>query len=402
MVDIAYSVEIDIAKTDFASGALDVSERVLAFSCAEGAEAAYELVTQPARLLLTLYNGDGAFFPDGGGAYAGSVRRGLLVRVRMAYGGQTQQLWYGWIESWQFDPNPLSQQPVVIITAIDRSYELFDAEYTPRMAMDVRVDEEIRQVLDDVLALPYAESETTGHILFDYSEFGTATFADNSPYYALGQAVETLDYTGTPPLAETETLNARQYIEMLTAAEMDGLFWWSGRDGKFRFLDRHYYLDHQAVVATVGASSTAPLLVAGPALYGDDLINRATIHYTIRRVGTPNSTLYEMDEPLVLYGNGSREFTAQYRDPDAPNAHVYGIDMAYPVAGSDYTVNQISDGSGLNYQQYAEVHVEFGASSARVMVRNLSPTLPIWFTTFRLRGTPLSTYDRRSVTRSRR
>lgn len=398
MVDITYTIMLDIAKTAFASGALDVTGRTLGFQCAEGCSMPYELVAQPARLILTLDNADGAFFPDGGGTYAGTIRRGLMVRVQMTY-ITTQTLWTGWIDTWQFEIHPLSQRPVVIITAIDRSYELSESEYGPRLEYNIRTDAEIQRVLDDTLALPYTSS-SAGHAVFDYDVFGTGVFGDNSAYCDFETGLTTLDYAGTPILAPQERLNARQYIEMLVAAEAEGLFWWSGRAGKFRFFNRRHYLHYASIQATVGDSSAAPLLSAGPALYGDVLINRASIAYTIRATGAANSVLYEMDEPLVLYGNAERQFTAQYRDPDVPGAQVYGVDMVYPLPYTDYAVNQISDGSGLDYMQYASVAVEFGASSARVTLRNMSNTLPIWFTMFRLRGTPLTTYDVRTVTRS--
>jgi hypothetical protein len=348
--------------------------------------------------LFVLDNSDGAFFPDAGGTYAASLKKGLLVRFTMTY-STSQQLWKGWIEDWTFDIDPNGQK-IVTVTATDKSYEMQEAEYIPTLATDVLVSTEINNVLTSgLIALPYTVS-TVGGAIYDYSVYDSAYYMDAAPYIDLETSAETLDYTGDVPegmLKPLEPLNAQQYIAQLCLAEMDGVFYWDGRVGQYRFLDRRYEINNPTVRGTF---TGAGIVDAGQPAYGDDVINRMTVGYALRKEGTAASTLYAIDSPITLRGGEERMFSAQYRDPAVPTARCSGMDMLTPVSGTDYVAYQFSDGSGTNQTTKLLVNVQFGSQSAKVTLRNLEMAAAIYVTTLQLRGTPLTTYERQTVTKS--
>lgn len=390
-----YRVEIDTLKNFFASGTTDLSDRVHAFSCRQGAGSTYDSYCPPAEASVVLDNRDGAFWPDGGGAYADILKRGMMLRIVMVLdidgAPSEQQLFAGWIDTWQFTLDQRGSE-AVIINITDKSYDLMSTAYNPRVARDVLISDEIRHVLSHAIALPY-EGGDAGGVFLDYSALNDCWLADPDSYLDIETSAETLAYTGDVDKPDG-MLTVEQYLRILAAAEMEGFLCWDARQSKYRFWSRRYYMSNPDADITLTSDDlpTGQLL-----LPGDDVLNDVTVNYVRRSAGTEASVLWQIDEPVCIWPGEEREFIALYRDPSNPGVACTAIDVIPPVRGVDYAGYMASIEEGTQATNELQIRYALGAREAAIYIRNGHATAALWVTLLQVRGTPLLAYDMRST-----
>lgn len=325
------------------------------------------------------------------------VTPGMLVRLTATRNGTTQVLWLGRITKMTptFGDN---QEPRMSITAEDVMLDLLDAEYqVPLMTSSPTADLALAQMFDDstVVQWPYAHNFWMLGVA-NASEVGVSTYLyentlTDTSSLETGQTV--FSYLGdrAQGLEDREDgVSAQGYIRDLTNAEF-GRFFYNSRTGQFHLHNRSH--DTLNDSSNVTQTFTADDLDGVDPLYADDLKNQVSIKFTERTVGSASSVIWSATNvPFILKGNTSKTITARYFDATDNTIKISAADYLTPVAGTDYTANTNQNGSGTDMTTAVSLGVEFGASTAKLIISNSGIT-DIYVTLLRLRGTPLTAKD---------
>lgn len=390
MASATYDVMIDIDRDSaYGHAKSDLTAYVQRMTWNNGMSTPFQEVAPPARLTITLDNTSGAFDPDNAGAaYYGLLKKGTLVRVRATYSATTYTLFIGKVTTLTIEPGVYGRE--VTLQANDLMAEMLDAEYIPPLQTTVRTDEVLESLFDSgIIALPYA---TDYWILglTGYSELGSTTIpvgATDMIDFDAGKT--TLAYAGDNAGSETG-ISAQGYIRDVVAAECGGRFFFNSRTGKFTFHNRHHDTNY-----TVDEAMTGGDIDTMDYTYQEDIINRVSINYQTRKLGTAASVLWELDEPITLGPGVSKTITARYRDPDNESAHVGAMDCLPPSPGVDYIAYRTGTSTVMTHD--LNITPNWGGSSAKVQLTNGNGTASITLSTLVLRGTPIITYSKQSA-----
>lgn len=390
MTTAAYSVKIDIDRdSTYGHAKSDITPYVRNLSWNNGMSSPYQEIAPPARLSITLDNSGGAFDLDNASAaYYGLLTKGALVRVQATYSATTYTLFIGKLSAITIEPGVYGRDAT--LQATDLMAELLDAEYVPPLQTNVRTDEVLEAMFaSGIIALPYA---TDYWILgvSGYSELGSTTvLLGAADMIDFENGVTTLSYAGDN--AGTERgISAQGYIRDAVAAECGGRFFFNSRTGKFTFHNRHHDANY-----TIDETLTGAAIDSMAYRVQDDIVNRVTIGYQPRTLGTAGSIVWELDAPIVLEPGVSKTIVARYRDPDNESAHV-GVINPLPIAmGTDATAYITNTAIDITAQLSATPN--WGGSSAKVQLTNGSGTQSMTVSTLKLRGTPLTSYGKQSV-----
>lgn len=390
MTSAVYLVEVDFDKdAAYAHALSNISGYVLNMTWNNGMTNPEQEFANPAQLSLTLDNSHGDFnLEDSSATFYGLFKQGLLVRVRAVFSSTTYTLFIGKLTA----QAPLTMdnygELTYTLTARDLMEELLDVEFAPELETDVTTDTALRQPFaQGVVALPYASSfwilgvSTLG---VDTVLLGEAAMVD----FDTGNT--TLAYAGDTVGGNT-TVRAQQFLREITAAECGGRFFFNSRTGKFTFHNRHHDTNPTSA-ATLNADDydEASYTPQSP------VVNKATIHYQPREVGAAGSVIYSNPNPILLAGRESKSLTVRYKDATVEDARIGAMDFVTPQPGVDYIANVEQDGSGAVATHLVVVSVDFGATSATITLTNARPRRT-YVTTLQLRGTPLRSFARDSV-----
>jgi len=360
----------------------------------DGMERAYIGMPTPARALLTLNNLSGDWLPENSSSELfGHLSKGLLIFIEADHLGVTYPLWRGTIAGVEISPD--DAEPVARLVAEDGMSIINQATYEPPLLLDVTTGEALTHLFDSgAIRYPYP-----GEFAIidggDYAKIDEARIFENViTSFEDGQTQ--LAYVGDN-LERGAGVGVQSYIAALVGAECGGRFFYDGTDGRYKFHDRHRDFLRAGSYTDLGRDELTNMSY----VWGDDLANDITINYAPRRVGSAGSVMYSMENlPLRLAAGQSRSFTAAYRNGDSASA-VGGIDMIRPVAGTDYAaeseVLKNNEGAPTDRTERLLVRVQFGATSANVTVMNTGGEA-VNVTLFRLRGTPLISDSRATVT----
>ena len=378
----------------------NVTAIVEAFDCAGGMTTYNQEMGQAAMAAITLRNDAGQWLMDNvGAAYYSLLKRGVLIRWRLTYGGTTQQMWAGRIAGASV-PNlsAFAANKQVMLQASDWTDDMVAGTYAPKLTEDVRVDTELATVMESgAVPMPYASS---GWVLgYSTLEVNT-TLIDMSGYYEFDTAQETLEYVGDESGTEQGT-SAFGYIQDLVMAEMGGRFLYDPRATKYRFRDRQRDLRTSTVTATLTAALLAQTSTSGvqmpPLVWGDTMVSSVALSYELRTAGAAGSVIWTAENlPRLLRAGKDTRYSVRFRDPDALSP-CGATDVLYPVAGTDYTANAASDGTGADMLTYLRVLTEINARGASIRVFNTHATTDLYVRLMQIRGTPLVISDRRTV-----
>jgi hypothetical protein len=124
----------------------------------------------------------------------------------------------------------------------------------------------------------------------------------------------------------------------------------------------------------------------------DEVYNRVNVRIFPRAQDAAATTvLFTLQSAIELLPGERTTFTAPYRDPSEQASRVSGTNMQPVEHTTDYLFTGGKDGGGTDLTDNLSVDVEFGGSSAEVMLLNAGPKG--FLSTFQLRGKGLYTYD---------
>ncbi len=392
-----YKLQIDFGHGGSYSHALaDVTARWMNFNLVYGFQDPYGVVAPPSKLTFRLRNNDGLLTPSNtSSAFYGLLTRGTLVKITATYNGTTYINWTGKIASIKprieqtADPQ---NNAVVDITAEDPMQKLLKGQIFPKLQTSVTINAALTAIMNSTdmpVVWPYASSWA----VLDVSVMGTARLYSPDLLTASVSST-TLPYVGDNASDRYNSVGMGSYITDLMMAECGGRFFWNG--SKFEFQDR-YYSSNQALSPGVALTLYSDDLRNADYRYGEDLVNAVTVTFEPRQVGSVGTVLYSAPRVITLRALDSLTVNCQYRDPNTPNARIGALTTIDPVAGTDYIANTASDGSGSNVTAYITASLQAKAQSASVTLVN--PTgIDVYITTLQVRGTPLYTYERQTVT----
>lgn len=281
---------------------------------------------------------------------------------------------------------------MAVLEFTDPMLELLDTEYQPPLQTGITVNVAMAKIFDEAIApFPYSAAYwmlgTQGA-----SELGLTTTIYAPPAYSFETGITTLNYVGDNQHEGSGGIQAQTFLRNMVDAEIDGRFYFDAPTGAFTFHNRH----HDTLNATIAQDITDADFEADMCSFLDseDLINFATLTYQPRKVGTAGSVIWNADNlPITIRSLDTFKTTARYRDATLKNARIGAKDTIVPVAGTDYAV---VNAAGESANSSLNMQVAFNANSAAiVLVNTVNQTLTI--NTLQLRGTPLQTFDSRSV-----
>lgn len=389
---INYKVEIDSGRDATYGQAIDdITSRVMDIEWTVGMDEPYQDFAPPARLSMKLDNRDRELGPDRDATYAGVLLVGTLIRVRAEFDSTWHTLWEGKLTLVSV-PTGISdtEHDVVYVEAQDPMMLLLESEFTPELMTNVTVDQAIQAVFDTgAFVWPYDGR----YWVLGASLLGEDTYLLENLATELEPAGTTLMWVGD--VGGDSGTRVQQYLRWLVAAEGGGRFFYQPRTGQFVFQNRYHDADQTTPAMTLRTDEQIIRLDPDPQ---PRLKNDITVEYEPRVVGAADSILAVSDNmPLQLAPGHERRIILRYRDPDNPDARVGGLDVTAPVPGSDLVANSAANGSGLDMSAQVGMAITIGARQAEIVLVN-STGVNIWVQLLRIRGTPLTSYNRAAAT----
>lgn len=391
MTSAIYEVWVDFNRDgDYSHALADISAYVTGLTWNNGMNQPEQEFATPATLTLTLDNSMGDFnLEDEASPFYGLFQQGLLVQVRAIFNSTIYPLFIGKLTA----PAPLVMgnysEHIYTLTARDLMDDLLDVEFVPDLQTDVTTDVALKQPFQKgVIAIPYAAS---------FWILGQSTLGVNTVLLGETEMIDfdtgktTLAYVGDTSGGNTTT-RAQQYLRDIVAAECGGRFFYNTRTGKFTFHSRHHDINPTSAATLAKDDYDTADYVPQSAV-----VNKVTVHYQPREVGAAGTVIYSNPNTIRLVGGETKTLTVRYRDATVENARIGAMDFINPKPGLDYIANAEADGSGNTVTARVIVSVKFGATSAEITLVNTRGR-DTYLTTLQLRGTPLRSFNRESVT----
>lgn len=403
-----YEIYVDIDRDGlFANGLGDISKYVISCSWNTGLASPWDDLAGSGRMTLLINNAGGQFgLTDTSSTYYGLINHGSLVRVRIIKDGIKTQMAVLKIKDFQYfakpdkEKNPMEHQLQIVCEDPIRTF--LEQDFTPELRLNVRVDEALTEIFEQAQFIyPYdgawfyiGTSEIGGSdIIYDYTQEDLLDFEE---------AYSILPYTGDN-MDRGNGVKIQSYLRDILQAEFNGIFFWNVRTEQFKFLHRHHNLIAQKSPFIQRTSSHTfdmrDIASANPA-YSKDLVNDVTVNYYPRTVGSPGSVVASSSAvPFALAAGSERFISMRYRDENNPSASIGALDVIPPRIGFDAIGNSEDDGSGDDWTRYLDVDLAH-SSGEEALVRVYAKKVgdPIYVTTLQIRGTPIISYQRESVT----
>lgn len=121
---------------------------------------------------------------------------------------------------------------------------------------------------------------------------------------------------------------------------------------------------------------------------GKHEFNATNISFSGRDVGTPLSTIFQIDEPLLIRAGRSRKLSCRYRD--SSKNPIGALAFTIPTRFTDYIAN--SDGTDTSSDYTTDIVISLideDGSRANFEIYHLKP-IDLYLGTFKIRGTPLA------------
>jgi hypothetical protein len=352
----------------------------------------YDYISNAAYLQLTIDNSDGAFLLEQPSAdYYGYLRRGTLVRVQMSRNAAT---WTNMVTLKIEEINPIfvaDGSHEVTIKCTDIMAEFLNKDFIAPLQTDVTTDEIITKAHTGAAAIWPYESY--------YQFIGHTSIGDGkAPFYGPDWIDFEVGETTFPfygdNLDKGQGTKLQQYIKDAVQAEVFGIYYFSPKEEKFKFLSRYHASD-----TAVSWNVTSSIMDIPKYTSGRDLVNEFTLAYYPRAQGSSGTVLYQSDSvPIKIAQNSFKRITARYRDVGNENSSVGALEVLGIVKDTDITVNGLADGTGNNVVSFVDITLVKGAASSEIIIANRREVRPVYVTFLQLRGTPLTTYNREQVT----
>lgn len=358
----------------------DLTADVLALSWRLGLAAPFDAVAAPSWAQITVRNAGRDYSPE----RAAHLLPGKGVRIQCTAGGMTRTHFTGFIERVEPLPGDWGARIAALHAAgPELQLERCQARLPPQP--NARAGAIIAALLD---AAPVRPVTLAGCWVLDYA--GQAELGANTRLPAMHPRSLEAGQSVFAYAAEiwSEGLPALAAIRQLAESERGRFF--TDREGRFVFTDRHYTLRPAAPAASYDDD------MAGLAYqFGAGLANRVQVRVIPRGIGAAGTSLWTLAGPQRL-PPGTWAVTARFRDADRRPAGA--LTVMPPAPTLDYRASTLPDGTGADRtDQVIALLTEVTAGWARLEFRNRGPDAVYLLAGARLRGTPVILGDAATV-----
>lgn len=391
-----YKVQLDVDDTRaYTSGLCDLYG-VTEVNWSAGMGVPYQQISTPAMLRIVLSNADGRYdIDDENSDYYGLIHPGRLIRVQSILEGVTVTMTELRIVDVQEVFGEFVLFPTLVITCQDKIKELLEFEYDAPLQQDVTTDEPITEI-HRTAEVVWPNNRSYFFVDQDAIDGTKELYNLDDIDFQTGRT--TLNWAGDA-LGQGGQSNAQRIIRDMLKAEIFGIYFFQPRTGMYRFLNRLHATDTAASVAlrTDGNYLTQAQTSRGRNPYGLGPLNTMKINYIPRVVGTPSTIIYTADDvPIRLEPHTVKTIRARYYDPDNDDARIGAVDVIPLQRGVDITINRKANGSGQDALKRVAIQHEAQANVSIITLEN-TKNKRVYVTSLQVRGTPLITYQRKSV-----
>lgn len=288
---------------------------------------------------------------------------------------------------------------VAVLTFTDWTLDFLDTEYIPPLYTDVTVDEPL---LDTLRSAKVPVGYITDYWLMGvqgYSILDTSTIlggdAGNSESL-FDTAITETAFVGDNSLDGKDGVSMQTFQRDLVGAEVYGRYFYDPHEFGYVFHNRHR--DALATSAyTLTENDYEPNMSS---FIKTPVLNHSTVTFQPRSTGTAGTVIWAKDESYIGLYNEMTTITARYRDVANPSARIGATDVLQLIPGTDYVI--IEPQYGTDVTTSVSVSMVIGANSAEITIDNTRNTFAIHVTTLQIRGTPLKTFNQRTVFSTRR
>lgn len=372
----------------FAGYANDVTIYTKSATFKSGALSAYDAIAASSYMEIKLSNANGDFnLQDSTSKYYGKLRRGTLVKAQASLNGSNWTTLSVLKISDIIPVYSMKGDHDVILKCSDVLKGFLNQDFVAPLQTNVRIDE----ILDAIHATAKAIYPYESY----YQFFGHSSIGDGrSPFdggvWADFETAETtLPFYGDN-LDRGQGVKAGQYIKDAVQAEIFGLYWFSPRSERFRFLSR-YHASDTAISWYLNTTITDVPVYS----YARDLVNDFALGYFPRAIGAANSVLWASDNvPFQLNAQETRRIAVKYRDPNQASASVGALVVDDLIRGVDFIANSEADGSGTDWTHFLTVTLLKGTATSEIVFYNRKIGDPAYITTLQVKGTPITAYNK--------
>jgi len=325
--------------------------------------------------------------------YGNLMLEGTIARLRMTVNSTTKTLYEGRIDSLDLSAGSTSRR-VATLTLSDPMLDLLDTEATIPLYTNITPDTAISNILDlAVIPLPYIDSYWMLGIE-GASELGETTYIFSKGSPELGAGSTTYNYVGDNTIGDGKAVSVQTLLRDIVAGEIYGRFFWKSSIANFCFQARS--LDFNNWNTSIFTMTDADYEVDASVYTRAHVTNKSFVTYQPRKVGTPATVLWSADDVPFTMGATKKKIVARFRDVNNESARVGATDVIAPVANTDYTI-VMAGGTGGDVSASVGVSALIGANSAEITIDNTNNSFAIRVTSLQIRGTPLTTFDPRTL-----
>ena len=255
--------------------------------------------------------------------------------------------------------------------------------YTQRVSIPIQIDQKAGSILQLIIDQVNFRQKTLGTtIILNDTVVGFlgGTLGTSSP-------ITTSFDTGVNifPYAGDRWDNAIAINIIKDIVQSDSGRFYTDRDGVITFKDKSSLITESVTEINSNSVINSTLKI------GAQVYNASQITIAGRFVGSPDSVLFEIDEPLKIRPGKPRELRCRYRDSNKNPAGAIAVNELYPV--TNYVGNQNELGTGFDFTDFLSIDIiaQDGNSTLVSMYHNLP--YDVWLTKFEITGTPLSKSD---------
>lgn len=339
------TVYVLINDTNISADVIDVRWRL-------GMEAPFDPISAPSKATVTVMNTSRLYSPESIGA---RVQVGDLLRIADTVEGILYTGWVREIEPQTGDQGTLQAH----IHASGPETELQDRIVTAPLMVNVRTSEVVHSVLGVVPLTRYTLTADVGVTILPYA--GDTWWGGVPAMRAIREAVEA-----------------------------EGGRFISTHGGSLTFLNRYHLARNRTVQATFTDSASSLTLTSGR-----NLANQIRVEVRPRTLGNDGDPVWRLFSPQRVPA-GISEFVARFRSESG--LPMGALSVYVPVAGTDYTVNTLSNGTGANVTAQVTLSlISISGGAARVRVNNTTGANAYLLAGAKLRGTPLISGDEQLI-----
>jgi hypothetical protein len=335
---------------------------------------------------FTLHNSDSELsFEKVGADFYNLLHSSLQVKFIVSCDGTSHEFIY-YTSKIIEHPGKFGVQTVEVqcVCAMERFQML---EYEPDVEQDVTTSTAIANMMGTGdLTLPY----TSTYFFIDASSIdGDSLIFDADTHVPLYTDIETgyttMEYVGDvlrKDQYDVPVQKAMMFASDVCNAEGFGRFFYQPRDNKFHWHSR-YHDRLQSTSLTLTEFSDVKVMTT-------PVYNDVKVHYTPRKVGTPNSIMFQSEQtPIDISAGSTKTIRVRFSDPDNEDETIAALVVDEPEIGSDIIVTD-EDDNEITTQVYREA--DLNGTGGRLTFENTTDK-SVNITSLKVRGTPITMYQ---------